>query len=170
MSNAKGYKFVKAPEDYPGHIYSCGSRILEHHLVWWLHTGKTVPVGYAVHHKNKDPTDNRFENLELITHGEHAKRHNPKKPDVLLQCSWCLKPLLRLGRDVDFKRSQGQENFFCCASHAGLFGGTKARRKRVIEHGTYGRYRKGCRCSACKAANTARHRKYRENKQKDMGR
>lgn len=31
----------------------------------------------------------------------------------------------------------------------------------IIEHGTYGKYRKGCRCSECKLANSLKMKKYR---------
>lgn len=33
--------------------------------------------------------------------------------------------------------------------------------KQGLAHGTYGCYRKGCRCDACRQANTAHHREYR---------
>ena len=48
------YKFVKAPENYPGKIYQFGNRILEHHLVWWENTGELVEDGEIIHHKNEN--------------------------------------------------------------------------------------------------------------------
>jgi len=48
------YKFVKAPDEYPGKIYTCGNRVLEHHLVWWLNTGELISDDDIVHHKNED--------------------------------------------------------------------------------------------------------------------
>lgn len=35
-----------------------------------------VCKGYEVHHKNKNPYDNRAENLVYLTHEEHKKLHN----------------------------------------------------------------------------------------------
>ena len=49
-----------------------------HREVWMAAYGP-IPKGYHVHHKNGDKTDNRLENLELITHGEHSSRHMAEK-------------------------------------------------------------------------------------------
>lgn len=117
-----GYKFVKAPEDYPGLVYGWGKRVLEHHLVWWLSTGEVVPSGHVLHHKNDDPADNRFENLELKLRGKHTTDHQLKEPPKELSCAWCKKPIIRNARDVRSKRSQGQTRFFCCSAHAALAG------------------------------------------------
>ena len=72
------YTLVKAPEDYPGKKYR-GKYVYEHHLVWWKETGEIVPPGCNVHHKNEIKTDNRFDNLEILSHQEHAKEHGAKR-------------------------------------------------------------------------------------------
>lgn len=46
-----------------------------HQLVWRQFYGE-IPKGYAVHHVNFNPNDNRPENLVLLSHSEHAKLHN----------------------------------------------------------------------------------------------
>jgi DNA-binding XRE family transcriptional regulator len=40
------------------------------------HIGRKLRANEAVHHKNRIKGDNRLENLELMTHSEHASRHN----------------------------------------------------------------------------------------------
>ena len=43
-------------------------------LVWRQFYGE-IPKGYVVHHVNFNPSDNRPENLVLLSHSEHAKLH-----------------------------------------------------------------------------------------------
>ena len=160
------YIFVKAPDDFPGKTYTYGNRVLEHHLVWWQHTGEIVPDGHVLHHKNEDQVDNSFENLELKTNSSHVRDHHTKDPDVVLTCAWCGVEFTKPARYVKSKQRLEQRTFSCCRSH-GVLVSSKERnrnRNRIIDHGTYGRYRKGCRCDPCKAANTERHRKYREKR------
>ena len=38
-----------------------------HIILWMLYTGKNIPNGMQVDHKNGIRTDNRFENLRLVT-------------------------------------------------------------------------------------------------------
>jgi hypothetical protein len=66
-----GYVRVRAPK-HP----LCGSwpYILEHRLVWYEAHGP-IPPGMVVHHINGIRHDNRLENLQLLTLGEHSRHH-----------------------------------------------------------------------------------------------
>lgn len=46
----------------------------EHRLVWMKYHGP-IPEGMEVHHINGDMSDNRIENLELMTAAEHNRLH-----------------------------------------------------------------------------------------------
>lgn len=70
------YVYVKAPNEFPGKTYGEGRRVLEHHLVWWLNTGETVPKGFVIHHKDENKKNNSFSNLEKLGRGEHTAAHH----------------------------------------------------------------------------------------------
>ena len=61
--NTNGYKAVSRNKS--------GGRIYEHRVVMGN------PEGLIVHHINEIKTDNRPENLEVITRAEHNKIHKP---------------------------------------------------------------------------------------------
>jgi hypothetical protein len=82
------YIWVTAPESYPGKRH-LGRYVYEHHLVWWRQHGKLPADGEVIHHINGDHTDNRIENLTVLTHAEHGRLHNKVKPLVSFRCGTC---------------------------------------------------------------------------------
>lgn len=80
-----GYIIVYCP-DHP--FASKDGHVLEHKLVMEQAIGRYLVKGEVVHHKNHIRDDNRLENLELMTHREHARLHllerraNKKKSEV----------------------------------------------------------------------------------------
>src|SRR5439155_3347840 len=67
----RGYLMIYCP-DHPRPTKVHGIYVFEHHLVAEEMLGRYLRPGEVVHHKNKDKTDNRPENLQVFaTNGEH---------------------------------------------------------------------------------------------------
>lgn len=79
MGVRKPYKTRKGylVEYHPGHHHADNrGRVFAHIVAYENHTGVTVPDGYVVHHINGIKTDNRPENLMMMTSSEHTAMHN----------------------------------------------------------------------------------------------
>ena len=56
------------------------------HLVVWVAAGRPRPQrGEIIHHVNEDKTDNRIENLRLMTRAEHSQMHSDAMPDAWVE-------------------------------------------------------------------------------------
>ena len=85
--------------------------VYEHRLVMEQQLGRYLKPSEHVHHINGDRTDNRIENLELMTAPEHLLEHRPSFEEtrkqrardaarkfqkrIVLSCSYCGKPIVR---------------------------------------------------------------------------
>ncbi len=66
--------------EHEGYIieYSARVRWCQHRRIAQEVLGRELLPGEVVHHKNEDRSDNRPENLEVMTRKEHSRLHHPK--------------------------------------------------------------------------------------------
>lgn len=147
----------------PEHPCSHNGSIYLHRIVAENHLGRLLDTGEVVHHINGNKSDNRWSNLEIKTASAHSKDHakdRPRKGETLvaLLCPNC---------DCAFqrpKRNVKTSLVFCSYSCSTRYHNKKRLGSNEIPHGTYGRYRKGCRCELCRKANKDRIRRYRNSR------
>jgi len=102
---ASGYKLIS--------IYGDGTQSLEHRIIMEKHLGRKLLTNELVHHINDDKSDNRIENLKIITRSEHMKLHWEKITKSLLnnitfKCDNCGKELTRSMSDY-----KNRKNHYC---------------------------------------------------------
>ena len=72
--DCKGYMLNLKPDWYTGRKGS--KHVFEHHIVVCLGMGLTcVPKGWCVHHCDLNKMNNSFDNLVLMTLGDHTRLH-----------------------------------------------------------------------------------------------
>lgn len=74
--DSHGYVDIKMP-DHPN--AKSDGYIKEHRLVMSSHLGRPLTPKETIHHINGIKTDNRIDNLEIVTASEHNKIHDPLK-------------------------------------------------------------------------------------------
>lgn len=72
----RGYVWIRLPPEDPMTVMNeATGHVVEHRLVMARHLGRPLLSTEVVHHRNHNLTDNRLQNLRLMTQSEHAKLH-----------------------------------------------------------------------------------------------
>ncbi len=90
--------------------------MLVHRLLAEAYFGKDALRGKIVHHKNGLKTDNRQENLELLTQSNHAEHHGYLRPRIErkeLLCAFCGVSFLQSVGYIRSKVERGNKDFYC---------------------------------------------------------
>lgn len=69
-----------------------GKQYLLSRVTMGRHLGRPLNSDEIVHHKDHDPTNNAIENLELVSRGEHRRRHPEIGVSTRLTKKWHLDP------------------------------------------------------------------------------
>lgn len=80
--------------------------IRQHRLIWEIYYGP-IPKGHHVHHRNEIRTDNRLENLELLSAGAHSSHHREQERQlgIVKNCPYCQKEFIAFNDKKYCKRS-----------------------------------------------------------------
>lgn len=147
--------------------------VLVHREVMEQHLGRKLTADEVVHHINKDPSDNRLENLTVMSVAEHASHHARHAEMATLVCCECGATFQRTVRQERSKASKRTAGPFCGKSCQGSWSGRQWGRGRTVGTdlasiracGTRSAYRNGCRCALCRAQHAAAHKQYRNKNQ-----
>lgn len=90
-----GYRYVMKP-DHPQATKS--GYVMEHRLIMEKHLKRILGKDEDVHHINGNKTDNRLENLQLLTHAKHAQVTNMIDMSHR-RCALCLSNKTTIQRD-----------------------------------------------------------------------
>lgn len=77
MVATSGHVKVRVGKEHP--LADPNGYAYEHLLVWVSAGRPRPPRGWLLHHKNEVKSDNRLDNLELITRAEHNRLHNAQR-------------------------------------------------------------------------------------------
>lgn len=78
---------VRFINGYVAYHIGGGKDVYEHRIVMQLEAGRELKRNEYIHHRNGDRSDNRVENLELVTPKKHHARHGrERKPKLCQRC------------------------------------------------------------------------------------
>lgn len=85
------------------------------------HLGRKLKYDETVDHINEDPTDDRLENLQVLSRSENARKSASKRSIEMItfRCPECGEWVEKKARNVRSNRKKGRDGPFCGKSCAG---------------------------------------------------
>jgi len=85
--------------------------------------GRILSPDEVVHHKDGDKLNNRPENLELLSHSSHAKKHNKGRLSALveLRCPSCGSRFVKCRNQTHLVKKSSLGLTFCSSRCRGIY-------------------------------------------------
>lgn len=78
-----GFQKLGKPLHTYKHIYVDGKRVREHRWLMEQHLGRKLEKWEHVHHINDDSSDNRIENLEVLSNSDHQRKEHILRKKII---------------------------------------------------------------------------------------
>ena len=85
------------------------------------HLGRKLLPDETVDHINRDFTDDRIENLRIVSRSQHGEDDAKRVKPVEVHCIWCNEKFYRIGSQIRHNSDSGHAGPFC-KSCAGKYG------------------------------------------------
>lgn len=95
--------------------------------IWMSYHNMDVPYGYEVDHINNDKTDDRIENLQILTKSENIRKSHPTAKITTLTCPICNREFSFAIRNLRFKNNP------CCSVTCGRVKTSQTLKKRNLQ-------------------------------------
>lgn len=84
------------------------------------HLGRKLESWETVDHINEDFTDDRLENLQILSRPDNAKKSSKQAEMITFICPICLKEATKLAREVRHNRALGRKGPYCSRRCGGI--------------------------------------------------
>lgn len=91
--------------------------------------GRILGLAETVDHINRDFTDDRRRNLQILPRIDHSKIDAPMSVPVVMPCVYCGKPATQNRSHYNHNRRQGKAGPFCSRTCSGKYGADRQKRK-----------------------------------------
>lgn len=105
-----------------------GDYAFRYHVVYERKIGRKIPKHLVVHHKNGIKTDDRFDNLQLMTRNRHAQIHGKEyRKGQYFKCVVCGTKFYRAG----YRFRNGRAGIYCSRKCCDNRGTNKLQKQRI---------------------------------------